>query len=70
VRVAAQLFDTSDLGMLDGQIDEEVTYNDVVVARAGSSKCGAQRLDSASEGRRQRMLEWRAAPALHDWILG
>jgi hypothetical protein len=41
VRIAAQLLDTSDLGMLGAQIDEEVTHHYVVVASAGSSKCGA-----------------------------
>ncbi len=70
VRIAAQLLEADDLGMLGGQIDEEVTYDDVVVASAGRGKRGAQRLDSAGEGRRERMLEWSAAPALHDWILG
>jgi hypothetical protein len=70
VRIAAQLLDASNLRILGGQIDEEVTYDDVVVTSAGSSKRSAQRLDSAGEGRCKRMLERRAAPVLHDWILG
>jgi hypothetical protein len=69
VRIASQLLDASDLRILGAQIDEEVAHDHVVVTSAGRSKRGAQRLDSACEGWCQRMLEWRAAPALHDEIL-
>ncbi len=41
VRIAAQLLEADDLGMLGGQIDKEVAYDDVVVTCAGRSKCGA-----------------------------
>ncbi len=70
VGVAAQLRETGNLRVFRAEIDEEVAHHDVVVARAGRSECGAQRLDGACEGRRQRMLEWRAAPAHHDESLG
>jgi hypothetical protein len=70
VRIAAQLLQTSDLGMLGGQIDEEVMYHHVVTTRAAGGECGAQRLDSMRKGWREGMLERRTAPALHEEILG
>ena len=66
VRIAAQLIETSNLGMLCAEIDEEVAHRAVVITGGGGSECGAQRLDRAREGRRQGMLERRAAPALHE----
>jgi len=69
VRIALQLLDASDLRILGAQIDEEVAHDHIVVTRAGRSKCGAQRRDSACEGWCQRMLEWRTVPA-HQEILG
>jgi hypothetical protein len=70
MRIAAQLLETSNLRMFGAEIDEEVAHHDVVITRAGRSECGAQRLDRVREGRRQGMLERRAAPALHEEILG
>jgi hypothetical protein len=70
MRIAAQLLETSNLRMFRTEIDEEVAHHDVVITRAGSSECGAQRLDRVREGRHQGMLERRAAPALHEEILG
>jgi hypothetical protein len=70
VRIAAQLLETDDLGMLGGQIDEEAAHSDVVAACAGRTECGGKGLDGPRHGRSQRMLKWRSAPALHDWILG
>jgi hypothetical protein len=70
MRIAAQLRETGNLRVFRAEIDEEVAHYDVVVTRAGRSECGAQRLDGACEGRRQRVLEWRAEPALHEEILG
>ena len=58
-------------GYVGGQIDEEVAHR-----RCCSYVCWKElsavrkRLDGAREGRRQRMLERRAAPALHEEILG
>ena len=65
VRIAAQLFETGNLRVFGAQIDEEAAHRDVVVAFGGRSECGGQRLDRAREGRSQRMLERRTAPALH-----
>ena len=70
VGIATELLDASELRVLGAQINQEVTHHDVVVACAGRSECGAQRLDGAGQGGSQRMLEWRATPALHGWILG
>ena len=69
MRIAAQLFETSNCRVFRAEIDEEVAHHDVVVACAGRSECGAQRLDRMREDRSQGMLEWRTAPA-HQEILG
>ena len=69
VRIAAQLLQTDNLGMLGGQIDEEITHRCVVVPSAGRTECGGEGFDGTRAGRCQGMLEWRAAPALHDEIL-
>ena len=69
MRIAAQLFETSNLRVFRSEIDEEAAHHDVVVAFAGRSECGAQRLDRMREDRRQGMLKWRTAPA-HQEILG
>ena len=70
VRLTAQLLETSNLRVFGSEIDEEIAHHHVVTTRAGGSECGAQRLDRVSEGRRQRVLERRATPALHEEILG
>ena len=41
MRIAAQLFETSNLRVFGSEIDEEATHHDVVVALAGGSECGA-----------------------------
>src|ERR1035438_6303139 len=69
MRIAAQLIETSYCWVSGAEIDEEVAHHDVVVAFAGRSECGRHRLDRMHEGMRQRMLEWRTAPAHHE-ILG
>ncbi len=56
--------------MLGAEIDKETAHRDVVVAFGGRAERGREGLDGAREGRRQRMLERRTAPALHDGILG
>src|SRR5258706_4923739 len=68
MRIAAQLFETSNLRVFPSEIDEEAAHHDVVVAFAGRSECRAQRLDRVREGRRQWMLKWRTGPA-HQQIL-
>ena len=69
MRIAAQLFETSNLRIFCAQINEEAAHHDVVVALAGRSECRRQRLDCVREGRRQGMLKWRMSPA-HQEILG
>jgi hypothetical protein len=69
MRIAAQLFETSNLRVFRSEIDEEAAHHDVVVSFAGRSECRAQRLDRVREGRSQGMLKWRTAPA-HQEILG
>jgi hypothetical protein len=56
--------------MFDVEIDKEATHGDVVDAFGGRTECGGEGLNGAREGRRQRMLERRAAPTLHKLILG
>ena len=69
MRIAAQLFETSNLRIFCAQINEEATHYDVVVALAGRCECCAQRLDRVREGWRQGMLKRWATPAHHE-ILG
>ena len=69
MRIAAQLFETSNLRVFPSEIDEEAAHHDVVVAFAGRSECRAQRLHRGREDRRQGMLKRWAAPA-HHAILG
>ena len=69
MRIAAQLFEMSNLRTFRSEIHEEAAQHHVVVAFAGRSECGAQRLDRTRKHRRQRMLEWRPAPA-HQEIPG
>jgi hypothetical protein len=69
-KLSARLFETSNLGICGAEIDEEVVYHHVVTTCAAGGECGAQRLDGAREGAREGMLERRAAPALHEEILG
>ncbi len=70
MRIAAQLFEPSNRRVFGSEIDEEAANHDVIVTLAGRSECGRQRLDRTGEDRRQGMLEWRTAPALHEEILG
>lgn len=70
MRIAAELFEASDLRMFGAEINEEATYHDVVVALAGRRECGRQGLDRVREDGRQRMLERGAAPTLHGAIPG
>src|ERR1035438_3183863 len=65
-RTAASFIETSYCWVSGAEIDEEVAPHDVVVAFAGRRECGRQRLDRMHEGMRQRMLEWRTAPASRD----
>lgn len=69
MRIAAELFETSDLRMFGAEISEETTHCDVVVALGSWAERGGDGLNSVREGRRQWMLERRAAPA-HQEILG
>jgi hypothetical protein len=69
MRIAAQLFETSNLRVFRSEIDEEAAHHDVVVALAGRGEGCAQRLDRVREGRRQGVLKRWAAPA-HHAILG
>ncbi len=69
MRIAVQLFETSNLRIFRAQINEEATHYDVVVALAGRCECCAQRLDRVREDRHQGMLKRWATPAHHE-ILG
>ena len=53
MRIAAELFKTSNLRVFGSEIDEETAHHDVVVAFAGRSECGAQGLDRMGEDRSQ-----------------
>ena len=70
VRIAVQMFEAGNLGAFGAKIHEEATHCDVVVAFGGRTERGGEGLDGAREGRRQRMLERRTAPTLHEAILG
>src|ERR1700678_1452133 len=66
MRIAVQLFETSNFRIFCAEIDEQAAHHDVVVAFAGRSKCGAQRIDRMREGMRQGMLKWRPSPTHHE----
>lgn len=70
VRIATQLLEAGNVGVLSTEIDDEAAQGDVVVALGGRTERGGEGLDGARKGRRQWMLERRAAPALHELILG
>ena len=70
VRIASQLLEAGNLAVFGAEIDKETAHRDVVVAFGGRAECGGEGLNGACEGRRQRMLERRTAPTLHEVILG
>lgn len=69
--IAAQLFEAGNLGVIGAEIDKEAAHRDAVVAFGGRAERRGEGLNSAGEGRSQRVLERRMAPTLlHGAILG
>ena len=56
--------------MIGSEITEEFAHRSAVVTSGTRTECSAEGIDSMLEDRSQGMLEWRAARAVHEEILG
>ncbi len=65
VWIAMQFIEMAHLGMLDSEVGQEVTHRAAVVTDGIWMECSSQRVNRASEQLGQRMLQWRAARAIH-----
>jgi hypothetical protein len=70
VRLAAELIQAVDLGMIDSEIAEEFAHRPAVVTSGIRTKCDAEGIDRTLEDLSQRMLQWKTAHAVHEEILG
>ena len=70
VGITAQLIQVPDLGMMDGEIGEEVAHRTAVVTRSVGAECGTDGLDGMLEDGCQRMMEWRPAQEVHEALPG
>src|ERR1035437_3982570 len=66
VGIPAQLIQVLDLGMMDGEIGEEVAHRTAVVTRCVGVECSTDGIDGTIEDRCQRMMEWRAPQEAHE----
>jgi hypothetical protein len=66
VGITAQLIQALDLGMMNGEIGEEVAYRAAVVTRCFGVECSADGIDGTLEDGCQRMMEWRAPQEVHE----
>ena len=61
MRIAAQLFQAANLGVLSAEISQEIADGAVVVTSGVRTERSGEGLERAHEQRRQRMLERRTA---------
>ena len=66
----AKLVQAVDLRVIGAEIAEEVIRRPAVVTKGTVTECSAEGSDSTLEYRKQRMLQRRAARALHNEFLG
>src|SRR2546422_4642703 len=70
VGLTAQLIEAIHLGVIGAEIAEEVARSPMVVTDGCGAERSAERIHSAGEERSERMLEWGAARAIHEEVLG
>jgi hypothetical protein len=70
VGITAQLIEVLDLGMMDGEIGEEIAHRTAIVTRCVGAECSTDGIDGTLEDGCQRVMEWSTPQEVHEALPG